>query len=152
MAYIPPSPDAPQGLALRLGLLGHLNCSQSAVHSGYAVTGGQDSVINIYDIASGREEPDLSLIGHTQNVCALQVGEDGTLVSGSWDRYVLRCSVSLHNPFTNCSGSTAKVWKNFKEVYELKGHHQAVWAVMPLSEDRYITGEPIRMHVRFQKS
>ena len=56
------------------------------------MTGGQDSVINVYNIASAREDPDLTLIGHTQNVCALHVGENGTIVSGSWDGYVLPCS------------------------------------------------------------
>ena len=37
---------------------------------------------------------------------------------------------------------TAKVWRDFREVYELKGHEQSVWAVQILdeSEETFLTG------------
>lgn len=35
---------------------------------------------------------------------------------------------------------TAKVWKNFNLVYDLKGHTQSVWAVLGVDEDQYLTG------------
>ncbi len=59
------------------------------VFSGCIVTGGQDSIINIWSIESSREEPLYTLLGHSDNVCALHVGGDGTIISGSWDKYVL---------------------------------------------------------------
>ena len=53
---------------------------------GYAVTGGQDTVINIFALPSAKGEPNFSLLGHTDNVCALHTAEDGTIISGSWDK------------------------------------------------------------------
>lgn len=57
------------------------------VWSGYAVVGGQDMVINIFILDSAnKEDPEYSLVGHTDNVCALHVGPAGIIISGSWDR------------------------------------------------------------------
>jgi WD40 repeat protein len=56
--------------------------------SGHIVTGGQDSIINIWTIGQSREEPLYTLLGHSDNVCALHVAGDGTIISGSWDKYV----------------------------------------------------------------
>lgn len=56
---------------------------------GYAVTGGQDAVINVFSLSSKREDSNFQLIGHTNNVCALHALADGTIISGSWDQYVL---------------------------------------------------------------
>ncbi|KAG6837276.1 hypothetical protein H0H93_012281 [Arthromyces matolae] len=100
VAYIYPTPDAPKG---------------------YAVTGGQDTVINVFRLDSPRDDPDFSLIGHSENVCALDVTPGGTIISGSWDK-------------------TAKVWKNFALAYDLKGHQHSVWAVLGLNEDQFLTG------------
>jgi len=100
ITYIPPTSDAPGGCI---------------------VTGGEDTTINIFDIAAGRKEPSTVLIGHRENVCALDATPTGHIISGSWDR-------------------TARVWKNFKLAHELKGHEQAVWAVLFLDEDTYLTG------------
>ncbi|KAE9398980.1 WD40 repeat-like protein [Gymnopus androsaceus JB14] len=99
VAYIPPTPDAPKG---------------------YAVTGSQDSIINVYSLSSPKEDPDFSLLGHSENVCTLDVTPGGTIISGSWDR-------------------TAKVWKNFNLAYELKGHEQSVWAVLAVDEEQVLT-------------
>ncbi|KAF8077719.1 phospholipase A-2-activating protein [Lyophyllum atratum] len=104
IAYISPSPDAPKG---------------------YAVTGGQDTVINVFSLGSSKDDPDFSLLGHTENVCALDVTPGGTIISGSWDR-------------------TAKVWKNFALALDLKGHEQSVWAVLAVDEEQYLTGSADR--------
>lgn len=67
--------------------------------------------------------PDYSLIGHKENVCALDVSPTSNyIVSGSWDK-------------------TARIWKDWNEVAVLKGHLQAVWAVLAVDEDRVLTGE-----------
>ena len=66
-------------------------------------------------------------------VCALDVGIDGTVLSGSWDKYHLPYDVDL-------MGSTARVWKNWECVYTLKGHERAVWAVLALPNDQFLTG------------
>ncbi|PPQ99219.1 hypothetical protein CVT24_009238 [Panaeolus cyanescens] len=100
VAYIAPNPDAPKG---------------------YAVTGGQEAVINVFNLAQPKDDPDFSLIGHTDNVCTLDTTPGGTIISGSWDR-------------------TAKVWKNFQLTHDLKGHEQSVWAVLAVDEDQVLTG------------
>ncbi|KAF9469300.1 phospholipase A-2-activating protein [Collybia nuda] len=100
VAYISPTPEAPKG---------------------YAVTGGQDTVINIFSLDSPKDDPDFSLLGHTENVCALDVTPGGAIISGSWDK-------------------TAKVWRNFALVHDLKGHQQSVWAVLAVDEEQYLTG------------
>ncbi|EGN95604.1 hypothetical protein SERLA73DRAFT_95149 [Serpula lacrymans var. lacrymans S7.3] len=92
VAYIQPSPDAPQ-----------------------------DTVINIFSLDSpNHEDPQFSLLGHTDNVCALDVSTQGTIISGSWDR-------------------TAKVWKNYQLQYDLTGHQQSVWAVLAIDEQQFLT-------------
>lgn len=62
---------------------------------GYAVTGGQDAIINVFSLSSKREDSNFQLIGHTNNVCALHALADGTIVSGSWDQYVFLVLVPL---------------------------------------------------------
>lgn len=101
LTYIPPLADAP---------------------AGYVVTGGQDTVINVFSLeADAKSEPVYSLLGHTENVCTLDARPDGTIISGSWDR-------------------TARVWKQFQAALELKGHEQAVWAALAIEDDQYLTG------------
>ncbi|CDO73615.1 hypothetical protein BN946_scf185014.g85 [Trametes cinnabarina] len=100
VAYLPPAPGAPEG---------------------YAVTGGQDTVINVFALPSAKGEPNFSLIGHTDNVCALHTAEDGTIISGSWDK-------------------TAKVWKDFQLLYDLVGHQQSVWTVLAIDGGQFLTG------------
>ncbi len=112
---------------------------RSAQTQVYALTAGQDRTINAYSIShshsapgSGPAEggklsasttPDYTLLGHAENVCALDTGPGGAyIVSGSWDR-------------------TAKVWKGWQCVATLEGHLHAVWAVLAVDEDRVLTGE-----------
>jgi WD40 repeat protein len=92
-------------------------------------------MINAYEIPSMAPSdtatslhPDYTLLGHDDNVCALDVyaSTNGYIVSGSWDR-------------------TARIWKNWECIAILAGHTQAVWAVLALTDDLVLTGE----HSRF---
>jgi phospholipase A-2-activating protein len=38
------------------------------------------------------------------------------------------------------SHSTARVWKNFQQVHELRGHSHSVWAVLAVDEGQTLTG------------
>jgi phospholipase A-2-activating protein len=58
----------------------------AGVYPGYLVAGGQDAVITVFSLSAPKEDPDFSLVGHTDNVCALHVTPDGTVISGSWDK------------------------------------------------------------------
>ncbi|CAG8586266.1 5423_t:CDS:2 [Acaulospora colombiana] len=98
----------------------------SEAPQGCVVTGGQDGIVNVFVLGSPSTEPAYSLLGHTANVCALASSPTGALVSGSWD-------------------STARVWKDFKELYVLQGHTQSVWAVLPIDESRTLTGSADKM-------
>ncbi|KAF7325398.1 Phospholipase A-2-activating protein [Mycena venus] len=100
VTYLPPTPDAPKG---------------------YAVTGDQDGVINVYSLEPVKDDPDYCLLGHTNNVCGLRTTPAGNIISCSWDY-------------------TARVWKNFNPEYELKGHENSVWDVLAVNEDEFITG------------
>lgn len=54
---------------------------------GYAVVGGQDMVVNVFLLdSSNKEDPEYTLVGHTDNVCAIHIGPNGVIVSGSWDK------------------------------------------------------------------
>ncbi|CAD6896898.1 unnamed protein product [Tilletia controversa] len=91
-----------------------------------ALSAGKDTVINAFEVkldASGAAKihprPSMTLIGHSDNVCALDT-RDGTIASGSWD-------------------ATARVWKDWACVAVLKGHENAVWAVLLIDDDRVLT-------------
>ncbi|KAI6109670.1 WD40-repeat-containing domain protein [Pisolithus sp. B1] len=100
VAYLPPTPRAPRGSI---------------------VVGGQDMVVNIFTLdALNKDDPEYTLVGHSDNVCSLGVSPEGTIISGSWDK-------------------TAKVWKNFTLQYDLRGHEQSVWSVLAISETQFLT-------------
>ncbi|KAJ6563233.1 WD40-repeat-containing domain protein [Mycena sp. CBHHK59/15] len=99
VAYVPPTADAPKG---------------------YAVTGDQNGVINVFSLEPTKDDPDYTLLGHTNNVCSLRTTPEGTIISSSWD-------------------STARVWKNWNCAYELKGHENTVWDALAVAEDEFIT-------------
>jgi phospholipase A-2-activating protein len=60
----------------------------------FALTAGQDKTINAYQVSEAgagqmkiSENPDYTLLGHGDNVCALDAGPGGSyIVSGSWDK------------------------------------------------------------------
>jgi WD40 repeat protein len=106
VALIPPSPEFPEGLV---------------------ASGSRDGLIDLRSPASKPElDPDAVLIGHANNVCALDVSQDGKfLVSGSWDQ-------------------SARVWEVGKwepdDAKLLSGHEGTVWAVLALNSKVIVTG------------
>ncbi|KAI0053878.1 PFU-domain-containing protein [Auriscalpium vulgare] len=89
--------------------------------AGYAVTGGQDAIINVWTLGSPASDPTYSLLGHLDNVCSLHAKPDGTIISGSWDK-------------------TAKIWQGFQLQHDLTGHTQSVWTVTATEGEEYLTG------------
>lgn len=49
------------------------------------MSSGSDKLINVYDPAQP-DSPLYTLVGHTENVCALAVTPAGHIISGSWDK------------------------------------------------------------------
>ncbi|KAI9844062.1 MAG: hypothetical protein M1838_002334 [Thelocarpon superellum] len=92
---------------------------------GLIVSGGKDTII---DVRRPGKRPDESaealLLGHTNNVCSLDVDPKGRwIVSGSWD-------------------GDARVWKVGTWQCEtiLEGHQGSVWAVLAIDEKTIVTG------------
>jgi phospholipase A-2-activating protein len=104
LAIVPPSSEYPQGLI---------------------VSGGKDQIIDVRQPSKSLDDDaDALLIGHGNNVCALDVSQDGKyIVSGSWD-------------------FEARVWQVGKwgESTTLQGHEQSVWAVLAYDSNTIITG------------
>ncbi|CAJ0765247.1 24835_t:CDS:2, partial [Entrophospora sp. SA101] len=48
------------------------------------VSGSSDKTINVFD-AENAGEPIYSLIGHSGNICTLEVTPSNHIISGSWD-------------------------------------------------------------------
>lgn len=88
--------------------------------AGMVASGGADNQVRLMDV--GSLEMAACLAGHANNVCALAaVGK--RLISGSWD-------------------SSAIVWdvETGRPLYSLLGHTNAIWAIMALAEDHFVTG------------
>ncbi|EMD60304.1 hypothetical protein COCSADRAFT_39949 [Bipolaris sorokiniana ND90Pr] len=104
LAIVPPSSSFPDGLV---------------------VSGGKDQIIDVRSPTKTLDsDADALLIGHGNNVCALDVSEDGRyIVSGSWDM-------------------EARLWEVGKwgESTVLQGHTASVWAVLAFDENTIITG------------
>ncbi|KAI9140362.1 WD-40 repeat-containing protein [Paraphysoderma sedebokerense] len=98
LAWIPPSSEYPDGLI---------------------VSAGSDKLILVYN-PNIPAEPLFTLVGHTDNVCALSVAKNGDLISGSWDK-------------------TAKVWRNWQCIATMEGHEHAVWSVISIDDDHILT-------------
>ncbi|RHZ47070.1 hypothetical protein Glove_593g5 [Diversispora epigaea] len=109
VAYLPPNAEYPSGLI---------------------ISGSSDKTINVFDIENAHE-PIRTLIGHTGNICALDVTPSGFIVSGSWDK-------------------TAKIWKSWMESFTLTGHSQAVWAVMSVDDNLIFTGSADKTIIKWQ--
>ncbi|KAJ9666179.1 WD repeat protein Lub1 [Coniosporium apollinis] len=105
LTYVPPSSVYPQGLV---------------------VSGGKDTIIEVRQPGKApQDNADALLLGHSSNVCSLDVSEDGQIiVSGSWDQ-------------------EARVWQVGKweaAVTVLQGHEASVWAVLAYDRETIITG------------
>lgn len=104
LAIVPPSAEFPEGLI---------------------VSGGKDQIIDVRQPSKGLDDDaDALLIGHGNNVCALDVSQDGRyIVSGSWDM-------------------EARLWEVGKwgQSTVLQGHTASVWAVLAYDSNTIITG------------
>lgn len=107
LAFLPPTTTHPDGLV---------------------ISGDRDAII---EVRSPGKEPqdnaDALLLGHSGNICALDVSNDGSvIVSGSWD-------------------ASARVWlvDKWDTVAELGGHEGSVWAVLAYDKDTVITGKSL---------
>jgi phospholipase A-2-activating protein len=104
LAIVPPSSQYPEGLI---------------------VSGGKDQIIDVRQPGKNIEDnADALLIGHGNNVSALDVSQDGKyIVSGSWDL-------------------EARLWEVGKwgESIKLGEHGAAVWAVLAYDSNTIITG------------
>ncbi|TGO14859.1 hypothetical protein BTUL_0047g00210 [Botrytis tulipae] len=103
VAYLPPSSQFPDGLV---------------------ISGGKDTVIEVRQPSKGPEEnAEALLIGHSHNICALDVDPAGRfIISGSWD-------------------AEARIWPLGKWECEsvLRGHEGSVWAVLAIDSETVIT-------------
>lgn len=94
---------------------------------GLVVSGAQDTIIEARKPTSTPpDNAERLLVGHSNNVCALDVSGDGTwIVSGSWDHKAL-------------------VWRVGKWEPELVLNHggldKSVWAVLALNDHTVVTG------------
>lgn len=97
----------------------------SAYPEGLIVSGGKDQIIDVRQPSKTLDQDaDALLIGHGNNVCALDASQDGKyIVSGSWDM-------------------EARVWEVGKwgDSTVLQGHTASVWAVLALDSKTIITG------------
>lgn len=94
-----------------------------AYTDGLIVSAGKDTIIDVRP--PGRAPSDNAerlLLGHANNICALDVGTNGTIVSGGWD-------------------TQARVWhlESGECTAELKGHTAAVWSVLAFDDETIIT-------------
>lgn len=104
LAYLPPTSEYPDGLI---------------------ISGGKDTIIEVKKPRSTQgDNAERLLIGHSHNICALDVSPEGTyIVSGSWDKQAI-------------------VWRVGKWEPELilAGHDASVWGVLALDETTVVTG------------
>ncbi|PGH12287.1 hypothetical protein AJ79_04353 [Helicocarpus griseus UAMH5409] len=104
LAYYPPIAEYPEGLIF---------------------SGGQDTIIEARQPGKSVDEnADAMLLGHSHNVCTIDVCREGQwVVSGSWD-------------------SSAKLWRVGKWECEVtfEGHQGSVWAVLAYDKNTIVTG------------
>ncbi|KAF1915880.1 WD40-repeat-containing domain protein [Ampelomyces quisqualis] len=104
LAIVPPSSEFPEGLI---------------------ASGGKDQIIDVRQPTKDLDsDADALLIGHANNVCALDVSRDGKyIVSGGWDM-------------------EARLWQVGKwgDSMVLPGHTASVWAVLAYDSNTIITG------------
>ena len=92
---------------------------------GLLISGGADARICIGPPEQSNS-PLYVLMGHDENVCALDVVPDSELIiSGSWDK-------------------TARLWTYSECIDIFRGHESAVWAVLGLTNGDIVTGSADR--------
>ena len=94
---------------------------------GLVISGGKDTIIEVRQPSKPLEDnAEALLLGHSHNVCALDVCAEGSfVVSGSWD-------------------SSARLWRIGKWECDalLEGHGGSVWSVLAYDSATIITGGP----------
>lgn len=92
---------------------------------GLVIAGGKDAIIEVRELGKpSNAHAERLLIGHSNNICSLDVSADSTwIVSGSWD-------------------ASARIWDvdKWECVAELD-HEGSVWSVLAYDNDTVITGE-----------
>ena len=91
------------------------------------MSGGKEAILDVRRPGQpSDQDPERILVGHSGNICALDVCPSGThyVVSGSWD-------------------ASARLWdvEKGEEMALLEGHEAAVWAVLAFDRNMVITGE-----------
>ncbi|KAK7434219.1 hypothetical protein CaCOL14_012991 [Colletotrichum acutatum] len=96
-----------------------------AYTDGLIASGGKDTIVEVKQPqAAPSDNAERLLIGHSQNVCTLDVSPKGSyLVSGGWDAQAIVWNINTWEP-----------------EYRLSGHDKSVWAVLALDEDTVVTG------------
>ncbi|PQE29479.1 Polyubiquitin binding (Doa1 Ufd3) protein [Rutstroemia sp. NJR-2017a WRK4] len=96
----------------------------STYSEGLIISGGKDTVIEVRQPSKTPDEnAEALLLGHSHNICALDVDPAGRfIVSGSWD-------------------AEARIWPLGKWECEsvLRGHEGSVWAVLAIDSETVIT-------------
>ncbi|KAF1988782.1 PFU-domain-containing protein [Aulographum hederae CBS 113979] len=99
--------------------------SSSRYPDGLIISGGVDSIIEARQPGRNPDEnAEALLLGHGNNICALDASDDGrTIVSGSWDH-------------------SARIWQvgDWEKFVPLNGHNGNVWAVLAYDKETVITG------------
>jgi phospholipase A-2-activating protein len=97
----------------------------SAYPEGLIVSGGKDQIIDVRQPSKSLDDDaEALLVGHGNNVCALDASQDGKyIVSGGWDM-------------------EARLWEVGKwgDSKVLPGHEASVWAVLAYDSNTIITG------------
>ncbi|KAH3919798.1 hypothetical protein HBI56_031200 [Parastagonospora nodorum] len=97
----------------------------TAYPEGLIVSGGKDQIIDVRQPSKNLDDDaEALLIGHGNNVCALDASQDGKyIVSGGWD-------------------TEARLWEVGKwgDSKLLPGHEASVWAVLAYDSNTIITG------------
>ncbi|KAH9996848.1 phospholipase A-2-activating protein [Russula vinacea] len=126
VAYLKPTPEAPQG---------------------YIVTGGQDSIINIWGVGQSREEPLFSLLGHSDNVWSwdktAKVWTNFQLVNdlvGHTQSVWAVLSIEGDGYLTGSADKTIKLWQQHKCVRTYHGHKDAVRTLALLTDIGFASG------------
>ncbi|KAG8671905.1 hypothetical protein FPOAC1_005163 [Fusarium poae] len=93
---------------------------------GYVVSGGKDTIIEVKSPnATSTDNAERLLIGHSNNVCTIDVAPSGKyLVSGGWD-------------------GQARIWspQEWETELSLSGHKgKSVWSVVALNDHTVVTG------------
>lgn len=100
---------------------------------GLIASGGKDTIIEVRRPGRSPEDnAEALLLGHTGNVCALDVDPEGQwIVSGSWD-------------------GQGRIWRMGKWECDavLEGHQGSVWAVLAWASDMIVTGELLLIEKR----